>query len=77
MEAILDLKVKTRSNHQIDVKYENIDPKKAKNYIMYSIVGQTVEKWIFKMADGGHFVFGPLTELAHPFWTGMGAKFWI
>ena len=44
MAAILDLKVKTRSNHQIDVKYENIDPKKAKNYIMYSIVGQTVEK---------------------------------
>jgi len=44
MAAILDLKVKTWSNHQIDIKYENLDPKKAKNDIMYSIVGQTVEK---------------------------------
>ena len=77
MVAILDLKVKTWSNHQIDIKYENLDQKKAKNDIMYSIVGQTVEKWIFKMAGGGHFVFGPLTELAHPFWTGMGAKCFI
>jgi len=40
-------------------------------------VGQMVEEIISKMADGGHFGFGALAELAHTFARGMGAKFVI
>ena len=42
-----------------------------------NIVGQMVEEIISKMADGGHFGFGALAELAHTFARGMGAKFVI
>jgi len=34
----------------------------------------TVEKIISKMADGGHFGFGSLTELAYTFMKGMGGS---
>jgi len=34
-----------------------------------------VEEIISQMGDGGHFGFGALTELAHTFGRGMGAKF--
>ena len=53
----MDLKVKNRSNHQNNVKYEFLDPKTVKIDILYSILGQTVEKLIFEMADGGHLGF--------------------
>ncbi len=71
----MDLKVKTRSNHQIDIKYEFLDPKKPRNHILSSIVGQTIEKIIFKMADGGHFGFRALTDSAHTFVRDTPAKF--
>jgi len=73
----LDLKVNNRSNHQNDIKYELLDPKSARNDILCSIVGQTIEKIISKMAYGGHFGFGAPTDLAHTFARGMGAKFVI
>jgi len=40
-------------------------------------VGIVVEELISKMADGGHFGFGALAELAHTFARGMGAKLLI
>jgi hypothetical protein len=40
----LDLKVKTRSNGKIDIKYEFLDPKKTRKHMLISAVGQTVEK---------------------------------
>ena len=70
----MDLNVKNRSNHQNDIKYEFLTPKSPRNHVLYSIVGQTTEKIISIMADGGHFRFGALTELAHIFARGMGAK---
>lgn len=73
----MDLKVKNRSNNQNNIKYEFLDPKNPNNHILCSTVGQTIEKIIFNMADGGHFGFGALTELAHIFARGMGAKFFI
>ena len=36
-----------------------------------------IEKIIFEMAAGGHFEFEALTELAHIFTRGVGAKFII
>ena len=36
-----------------------------------------IEKIIFEMAAGGHFEFEALTELAHIFARGVGAKFFI
>ena len=77
LAAILDLKVKNWSNHQNDIKYEFLDPKSTRNDILCSIVGQTIEQIIFKMAAGGHFLFRALTELAHIFARGMGAIFFI
>ena len=72
--AILDLNVKNRSNHQNDIKNEFLEPKSPRNHVLYSIICQTIEKVIFLMADGGHFGFGALTELAHIFMRDMGAK---
>ena len=77
MAAILDLKVKNRSNRQNNIIFGFFDPKNAKNDILDSIVGQTAEKLNFKMVDGGHFGFWAPTELAHPFQRCMGAKFFI
>ena len=45
--------------------------------ILYNIVGQPIENIIFKMADGGHFEFEALTELAGIFARGMGDKLFI
>ena len=73
--AILNLKVKRRSNHQNIIKYEFSDPNNGKNDILYSIVGPTIGKLIFKMADGGHFEFRAPTELAHQISKCMGAIF--
>jgi len=65
--AILDLKVKTRSNCQTDIKIEILDPENHKNDILHDNIGQTIEKRIFKTSDGGHFGFLPITAYAHTF----------
>ena len=65
--AILDLKVKIRSNCQTDIKCEILDPKNHKNDILHDNIGHTIEKRIFKMTDGGHFGFLPITAYAHTF----------
>ena len=77
LAAILDLKVKNRSNHQNNIKLEFLDPKMVENDILCKSVGQTIQKIIFKMADYGHFEFAALTDLARTFERGMGAKFCI
>jgi len=41
--AILDLKVKTRSNCQIDIQFEILDPENHKNDILHDNIGQTIE----------------------------------
>jgi hypothetical protein len=63
----LDLKVKTRSNGKIDIKYEFLDPKNPRKHMLISPVGQTIEKLIFDMAGGSHIGFWPPTKLAHTF----------
>ena len=73
----MDLKVKSRSNHQNDIRNEFLDPKKPKNRILWRIVGQTIAKIIFNMVDGGHLGFGTLTEFPHTFARGMGAKYFL
>ena len=73
----MDLKVKNRSNHQNDIKYEFLDLKCPQNRILFIVVGQTIEKIISSLANGGHVGFWALTELAHTFARGMGAKFFI
>ena len=65
--AIVDLKVKTRSNYQTDIKFEILDPKTHKNDILHDNIGQTIEKRIFKMTDGGYCGFLPITAYAHTF----------
>jgi len=51
MATILDLKVKTRSNHKINIKYEFLIPKNIKNHILHETVGQRVKKINFIEAD--------------------------
>jgi hypothetical protein len=53
----LDLKVKT------DIKYEFLDPKTPSKHMLISSVGQTVERLIFKMADGSHIGFKGQNEV--------------
>ena len=63
----MDLKVKNRSNQQNNIRNEFLDPKSLRNHLLYSNVGQTIKKLISKMADGGHFGFEALLELARTF----------
>jgi len=63
MAAILDLKVKTRSNHKINIKYVFLIPKNIKNHILHETVGQTVKKINFIETDGGHFGFWVISPL--------------
>ena len=65
--AVLDLKVKTRSNCKTDIKFEILDPQNTKNDILHGQFGQNPEKGIFQMADGGHFGFLPTMAYAHTF----------
>ena len=65
--AILDLKVKTKSNCQTDIKFEILDPKNHKNDILHDNIGQTIENLIFKMTDGSHFWFLPIAAYVHTF----------
>jgi len=67
LAAILDLKVKTRSNCKTDIKNEFLDPQNLRNHILHCSFSQTIEKLFFKMAYGGHFVFLPTTTYAHTF----------
>ena len=71
--AILDLKVKTRSNCQTGIKFKILDPKNHKNDILRDNIGQTIEKLIFKMSEGGHFGFLSITQFAHTFERGTPA----
>ena len=61
MTALLDLKIKYMSIHQIEVIFEIRVPGNPGNHILVSTVGQIFDtllvKSIFKMADGGHFGF--------------------
>ena len=65
--AILDLKVKTRSNCKTDIKFEILDPKNHKNDMLHGKFGQTIENRNFKMTDGGHFGFLRIAANAHTF----------
>jgi len=65
--AILDLKVKTRSNCQTGIKFEILDPEDHKNDILHDNIGQTIEKQILKMSEGSHFGFLPITQFDHTF----------
>jgi len=55
------------SNCQTDIKFEILDPQNHKNDILHDNIGQTIEERIFKMTDGGHFGFLPITAYAHTF----------
>ena len=59
----MDLKVKMRSNDKTDIKYEFLDPKNPRKHMSISSVGQTVEKLIFKMADGSRIGFKGQNEV--------------
>jgi len=65
--AILDLKVKTMSNCKIDIKFEFLDSQNYRNDILHGNFGQSIEKRIFAMADGGHFGFLLTTKFPHTF----------
>jgi len=54
-------------NCQIGIKCEILDPKNHENDILHVSIGQTIEKRIFKMTNGGHFGFLPITSYAHTF----------
>ena len=75
--AILDLKVKTRSNCQTGIKCEILDPENHKNDILHDNIGQTIEKRIFKMSEGGHFGFLPIAQFTHTFERGTPSYFII
>lgn len=71
------LSYKNRSNHKTDFKNEFLDPQNPKIHILCGFVGRTIAKLISNMADGSHFGSGALTDYAHTFARGMGAKFCI
>ena len=73
----MDLKVKIRSNCQTDIKLDILDPENHKNDILYDNIVQTIEKRIFKISDGGHFGFLPITAYAHTFERGTPSNFII
>ena len=56
-----------RSDHKTNIKYEFLDPKNPRKYMLISTLGQTIEKPIIKMVGGGHFGFWTPAELAHTF----------
>ena len=65
--AILDLKVRTNTNHKTDIKIELSGPKYPINHKSNSIVGQNVENVIFKMATHRYNGFWAPKNCAHPF----------
>jgi len=73
----LDLRVKTRSNCQKNLKNGFLDPKNPIIHVLNSTVGQTILKIIFDATNGSHFGFQALTELARTFERDTLAKFFI
>jgi len=73
--AILDLKVKTMLNCKIDIKFEFLNSQNYRNDILLGNFGQTIEKWTFAMADGGHFKFLPTTNFPHTFQRDTASNF--
>ena len=67
LAAILDLKVKTRSNCKTDIKMNFLTPKTQETAYYTAVSAKTIEKLFFKMAYGGHFGFFPTTTYAHTF----------
>ena len=63
MAAILDLKVKMRSNDTTNIRYEFLDPQNPIKHVSISSIDQTVQKLIFKMADGSHIGFKGQNEV--------------
>jgi len=59
----LDLKIKIRSNCQVNIKFEILDTQNNENDILHDNIGQTIEKRIFKMTDGGHLGFLPIMSI--------------
>ena len=60
--AILDLKVKMKPDHKIDIRNQFVSPINPKKHILYNTVGQTIKKIIknitFKMAMAAILDFG-------------------
>ena len=75
--AILDLKVKTRSNNETDITNQFLDPKYPVSHKSHITMGQIVENVIFKMAAGRHIGFGDPKNSAHTFARVTLAKFVI
>jgi len=67
LAAILDLKVKTRSNCKTDIKNEFLDPKNLETIYYTAVSAKLLKRYFFKMAYGGHFGFLPTTTYAHTF----------
>jgi len=53
------------SNCKINIKFEFRDFQNHRNNILHGNFGQSIEKRIFAMADGGHFGFLPTTNFLH------------
>ena len=75
--AILDLKVKTRSNDETDIINLFFGPKYPIGHKSHITMGQIVENVIFKMATGRHIGFGAPKNSAHTFARVTLAKFVI
>ena len=75
--AILDLKVKTRSNDETDITNQLFGPKYPISHKSHITMGQIVENIIFKMAAGRHIGFGAPKNSAHTFARVTLAKFVI
>ena len=55
--AILDLKIKMKSNDKINIRYEFLILKNPRKHMQISTISQNVEKLIFKMVDCSHIGF--------------------
>jgi len=76
LAAILDLKVKTRSNCKTDIKkWIPWPPKPQKPYITHQFQPNYWKAIFFKMAYGGHFGFLPTTTYAHTFESDTPSSF--
>ena len=62
LAAILDLKVRMRSNHKIGTMNEFFNPINPKKHVLHNKIGQTIKKIIkniyFKMAMAAILDFG-------------------
>jgi len=65
------------SYHKNNIIFQFLDSKLPKNYVLFNSVGPILEKIIKIMANGGHFGFGALKELARTLAWGMGVNYFI